>query len=122
MEAAYFLDTYALIELLRKNPCYKPYRKGKLITTRLNLMELHYFLLRNGWKKEADFYYHYFLKIVVEITDDDFKKASGLRFAFKKRNISYIDCLGYVIAQSRRMKFLTGDKEFKDLENVEFVK
>jgi len=40
----------------------------------------------------------------------------------KKRNLSYVDCIGYIIAKQRNIKFLTGDKEFEYMENVEFVK
>lgn len=31
------------------------------------------------------------------------------------------DCVGYVVSQRLGMKFLTGDKEFRGLPNVEFV-
>jgi len=40
----------------------------------------------------------------------------------KKRNLSYTDCIGYVYATENDLIFLTGDKEFENLENVEFVK
>ena len=32
------------------------------------------------------------------------------------------DCVGYVVAKRVGVKFLTGDREFKDMPNVEFVK
>ena len=45
---AIFFDTYALYELIRGNPAYKVYSKDiALMTTRLNLMELHYGYLKN---------------------------------------------------------------------------
>ena len=46
------------------------------------------------------------------------------RFKIKniKRSLSYADCIGYIIALRYGIKFLTGDKEFETLENVEFVK
>ena len=40
----------------------------------------------------------------------------------KGLNISYIDAIGYTISLERGIKFLTGDKEFKNLPNVEFIK
>jgi predicted nucleic acid-binding protein len=40
----------------------------------------------------------------------------------KKRNLSYADCIGYIYALKNNLIFLTGDKEFEDLKNVEFVK
>ncbi len=32
------------------------------------------------------------------------------------------DCIGYIFAKQLGIKFLTGDKEFENLDNVEFVK
>jgi len=32
------------------------------------------------------------------------------------------DCIGYVIAERNKMRFLTGDEKFKNKKNVEFVK
>ena len=39
-----------------------------------------------------------------------------------KRKPSYIDCIGYMVAKRLNIKFLTGDKDFEDLDNVKFVK
>lgn len=40
----------------------------------------------------------------------------------KKWNISYADALGYAIAEQEGICFLTGDKAFERMQNVEFVK
>ena len=37
-------------------------------------------------------------------------------------NLSYVDYIGYILAKQRNVKFLTGDKEFENMDNVEFVK
>ena len=39
-----------------------------------------------------------------------------------KKNLSYADALGYTVSLRLRARFLTGDKAFEDLENVEYVK
>ena len=39
-----------------------------------------------------------------------------------KRKLSMTDCIGYMMAKQWGIKFLTGDKEFEDMENVEYVK
>ena len=119
----YFFDTYALHEIAVGSPNYRKYAHGiSLVTTRMNLMELHYTLMRKYGKKAAERYYDELVEFVVEITDDIVKQASECRLSLKKRKLSYIDCLGYVLARSMHIKFLTGDKEFADLENVEYVK
>ncbi|MDD5133690.1 MAG: PIN domain-containing protein [Candidatus Nanoarchaeia archaeon] len=119
----FFFDTYALYELIEGNPNYKPYTKNiGIITTKLNLMELHYGLFLKYGKEIADNYYDKLIDYTIQINDNIIKKANEFRVSFKKRKLSYVDCIGYIIARSRNVKFLTGDKEFEDLEGVEFVK
>ena len=89
-------------------------------------MELAYALTRDyGREKAVEV-----LKIVrafvtiVQTTDEDYAEASALRIELKKqdKNLSLIDALGYVLAKRLRILFLTGDREFKDLDNVEYIK
>ena len=121
-EKAYFLDTYALIEIINHNRNYELYKKGNFITTRLNLMELHYSLLRTVGKKEADFHYNFLLPLIVEISDEIIKKSNEFKLLNKKKKLSYVDCIGYILAGINNAKFLTGDNQFKGFDNVEFVK
>ncbi|MEK6860266.1 MAG: PIN domain-containing protein [Nanoarchaeota archaeon] len=119
----YFFDSYAFFEIIHGNKNYEKYTKDiAIITTRLNLMELHYGLLLTLGKEKADEYYDYYVKFTVEISNDIIKLANYFKKVMKTRNVSYIDSIGYVLAKSKNVKFLTGDKEFKDLDNVEFVK
>ena len=49
--------------------------------------------------------------------------SAGSVFDRKKGNlISYVDCIGYVVALEKNVLFLTGEKHFKELKNVEFVR
>ena len=119
----FFFDSYAFFEIIEGNKNYDLYTNDVvIITTKLNLMEVHYGLLNKHGKEIADKYYDRLLPFAVEIEDDIFKKANHFRAIFKKRDLSYVDCIGYILAQTRHIKFLTGDKQFQDLENVEFVK
>jgi len=43
-------------------------------------------------------------------------------YSQEKRKFSLIDCVGYSVAESLAIPFLTGDQEFEDLPNVEYVK
>ncbi|GAI14858.1 unnamed protein product [marine sediment metagenome] len=54
------------------------------------------------------------------MTDEIVFEAMGLRL--KHRRLSYADCIGYVTARHEGMKFLTGDRVFERMENVEFVR
>ncbi len=117
-----FFDTYAFFEIFRNNPSYKRFwGTFSVVTTRLNLMELYYGLLKDYDPKKADFVYNYLLHAVVEIDDATIKEAMQFRFKNKTKNLSYVDCIGYVVAMKHNIKFLTGDRQFKGLPNVEFV-
>lgn len=119
----YFFDTYAFFEIIKGNLNYEGYSKGvSLITTKLNLMELYYWLLMRKGKETAEKYYQEFLPFCVGIDDEEIKKACEFRLEYKNKDLSYIDCIGYILSKLNGVKFLTGDKQFEDLNNVEFVK
>ena len=118
----FFFDTYAFFEIIAGNPNYLPYKRCSIITTKLNLMELHHGLLTIYGKDKADRYYDKLVVFALEIEDEIYKQASDLKALHKKRRLSYVDCIGYTLAQRQGVKFLTGDIQFKDFANVEFVK
>jgi|SRR3989338_4303830 len=125
MEAikSFFFDTYALFEIVHENKNYKPYTNNvTVITTKLNLMELHYILLRHYGLEYAEKAFEHFRKFCVEFDDVSLKECSQFKFDNYRRDLSYVDCLGYVIAKKFNAKFLSGDEQFKDFDNVEFVK
>ncbi|MEK6886626.1 MAG: PIN domain-containing protein [Nanoarchaeota archaeon] len=118
-----FFDSYAFFEIIEGNENYSKYTKDiAIITTKLNLMELHYGLLSKYGKDYADKYYDSLVQFTVEISDEIIKNANEFRNSFKKRDLSYVDCIGYTLAQSLSIKFLTGDRQFEDMDHVEFVK
>lgn len=119
----FFFDSYALIEIFKGNPHFEHYKKNRVVITYLHLFELYYCLLREGHReKEIEEFFHFVKKFCIDLQFEWIKKASEFKESHKKRRLSYADCLGYIIAQDLRIKFLTGDKEFEHLENVEFVK
>ena len=122
MGLAYFFDTYVFHAMMAGNPNYEKFKRGiSIILTKLNLMELYYGLLLKYNQKVAELCYNSFVKYAVDITDDIIKQAMQFRFLNKKKNLSYVDCIGYITSKQYNVKFLTGDPAFKDLENVEFV-
>ncbi|MEK6825369.1 MAG: PIN domain-containing protein [Nanoarchaeota archaeon] len=119
---AYFLDTYALIEIIQGNKNYEKYVDKELKTTIFNLYELYYNLLRNYGEIKAKEYFLQFKAILISFTDETIFSASQFKLKYKKEHISYTDALGYCLALEKQLLFLTGDKAFKYFENVEFVK
>ena len=118
-----FFDTYALHEIVNKNKNYLPYVKGvKIVITKLNLMEFYYGIYIKYGKYSADTYFDKLSDFAIDIDDEIIKKAMEFRAQNKKKKLSYTDCIGYVMSLLMGIKFLTGDRQFEGMENVEFVK
>lgn len=118
----FFFDTYALFEIVHKNKDYSNYLRVGIITTKLNLMELHYRMLSLYGENYAEKTYERFKVFCVDVGDETIKKSNYFKLKNKKKRLSYIDCIGYIIAKMNNVKFLTGDTQFKNMDNVEFVK
>lgn len=118
----YFMDTYAIIEIIKGNKNYSKFLNSNLHTSFLNLYELYYILLKDYGEVIAEKYFYRFKQNVVKIDDFSIFEASKFKLANNRRSLSYVDALGYAISLNRKILFLTGDKEFKDMKNVEFVK
>ncbi len=121
VDAAYFFDSYAIIELIEGNPAYIPYEESRMATTTLNLIEVHYHLLRKFGSQFAEAFFTSLLHTIVDYVPC-IPQANEMRYSMRKQDVSTTDCIGYLVAQSAGMKFLTGDKEFNNMPNVEFVK
>ena len=120
MSEIYFFDTYAFFEIIRRNPNYKKYEDVNVITTIFNLAELNYGLKKEKNEKVADEITEKYRFFLVDGTLDDVKEAINLKV--KNKQLSIPDVIGYIIAKKFNAKFLTGDNEFKEMPNVEFVK
>ena len=118
----YFFDTYAIVELIKGNPHYFAYADAIIITAQFNMVEFYNSLLVDHSVAVARAVYLKYKECVKPIDNETIFDAVELRRKHKKRNISYVDCIGYAYAKRHNMKFLTGDKEFENLPNVEFVK
>jgi len=119
----YFFDSYALIALWEDATNYRKFGLSEGSTALTNLMEVQYYLHRNG-KKEFEIREAIsdLLPICIEFSEEDCFEAVKFRFKNKDKNMSYTDCLGYALAKRRGTTFVTGDLAFEGLPNVEFVR
>ncbi len=118
-----FYDTYALYAIALGQESYFPFAsKHRILTSLMNLYELYYTLLKEGQLVLAEELFSRLLSACVYITPEMVKQAATFRYKFKKKKFSYVDCLGYTVAQQLRVPFLTGDAAFFGLSNVKFVK
>ena len=118
----YFFDTYALIEIIEDNKNYEKYKEEDVITSILNVGELYYSLLKKNAEDAAETWHEKLKQSALLVDAEIIKTAMKFRFGNKNKKFSFIDCVGYVLAKEKNLKFLTGDEGFKNMENVEFVK
>lgn len=119
---SYFFDSYAIIELIKGNEKYNFVQESIVITSSMNLAEVYYALLITENKEIADKIINSLNVELIEISSEIALKSASFRFENKKSKLSYIDCIGYMLAKDNNLLFLTGDKEFENFPNVEFVK
>ncbi len=122
MDEKYFFDSYALIELYKGNENYRKYKTAKVATSFFQLYEIYYSLRKEFSGEEVQEFFRFLQNFCVELRFSLIPKAVEFRMKFKSNDLSYADCLGYVMAKEFGIKFLTGDNQFRDLPNVEFVK
>lgn len=117
----FFFDTYALVQIALGVQSYAPF-KEVTGTSLLNLYEAYYILCKENKEVLAEKFFDKLVPTCIEIVPQNVKTAAQFRLKNIKKGFSYIDALGYIIARSRGLIFLTGDDAFQGLEGVEFVK
>ncbi len=117
----FVFDTYAIIETLRGNPNYNNYLDSNIIINDFIFAELCYNLFREKEPK-AEEYQKKYKVYISQLESEWIKEAMEFRLKWKDRKVSITDCVSYIMAKKLEIKFLTGDKEFENMENVEFVK
>ena len=118
----FFADTFALFEIAKGNAAYIPYIEKRVVTSKMNLLELYYALLRTSTTECAERFFNTYVKRSVDITNSSIKMAALYRYFHKSESLSYIDCLGWARANELGIPFLTGDCKFKNKPNVAFVR
>ena len=121
MTSKYFFDSYAVIEILKMSENYYRFAYAEFLITKLNLFEIYYRILRESEEK-AHLAMTNLYGNAVDFDETVIEQACKLKLANTEKNLSMADCIGYVVAMKAGVKFLTGDKEFRDMPNVEFVK
>jgi len=116
-----FFDSYAILEIMRGNTSYKQFGDQTFVTNTLNLAEVLYSLLKESGEKKARKIIKTFNFEFMEIPEVIAIESAVFRYKNKAR-LSYADCIGYITAQKHRLRFLTGDKQFKGMKYAVYVK
>ncbi|MDO8627108.1 MAG: PIN domain-containing protein [Candidatus Diapherotrites archaeon] len=122
MTKKYFFDSYAIFSIAQENENYKKYVNLDIVLTKLNLFEIYYGSLRDNGVEKAEKIIKDITQFVIDFDEIDIRLAANFKLLHRKANLSMVDCIGYVVAKRLGIKFLTGDKQFENFENVEFVK
>jgi len=121
MTSKFLFDTYAIIEILRGKSSYDIYKDEEVVINNFIFAELCYNLYREKEPLAEEFISKY-SKFIASVKPEWIEEAMKFRLEWKDRKVSITDCVSYIMAKRLGIKFLTGDKEFEDIENVEFVK
>lgn len=121
-EKSFFFDSYALYEIVNGKSTYEKYLIYEIITSKLNIFELYHGFLKDGKEELAKVSVDKYYPFAVDYSKEVIVEAAKMKKELNKRDVSMADCIGYILARSLGIKFLTGDKEFENLNNVEFVK
>ena len=119
-DSVFFFDTYAFFEIIQGNPSYAQYKDAVAITTIFNFAELNYGLKKGMSIEAADERTASFAHYIVDVTSTDVQEA--MTFRLKHKDMSIPDAIGYIVARRYGVRFLTGDEDFRNMPNVEFVK
>ena len=120
------LDSYALMAFFEDEPgadfvrglIHKAVESDtNLLMSVVNLGEVWYSIARTTTSETADQYIHEIKGMGIEIVDVDWTLTRQAA-AFKVNgNISYSDCFAAALAKNRKADLVTGDKEFRALED-----
>jgi predicted nucleic acid-binding protein len=123
-----YLDSYALIEIIKANPSFSEFVKSQCVTSIFNYAEAYHHLLSVGGKKQADLTDAVVAPMLAEIPLECIREAMAFRLEFnshpenKRRKLSFADAICYTYAQSVGMDFVTGDEAFRGLKGDRFIK
>lgn len=121
MTSKFLFDTYAIMEVIDGNEDYFDYLDCEVVINTFIFSELCYVLFRDK-ARNAKEYLKKYSKHISSVKSEWIEEAMQFRLKWKDRRVSITDCVSYIMAKKMGLKFLTGDKEFEGLDNVEFVK
>lgn len=127
--ATMVLDAHALMVLFNDEPGAEEVEKivlkaesgnPRLLMSVINWGEIYYSILRGASKEMADSKSHEIAGMRIELVPVDARDLELVRQAavFKAtRKMSYADCFAAALAKIRDAELVTGDRDFKAVEN-----
>ncbi|MCG2790180.1 MAG: type II toxin-antitoxin system VapC family toxin [Actinomycetia bacterium] len=120
------LDAYGLLVFLEKEVGFEKVRSifvnavekdNNLLMTSINYGEVYYIILRECGQEKLNEIEKIITTLPIDIINVDIQLArEAARFKATKK-ISYADCFAAALAKLHKGEVITGDKEFKTLED-----
>jgi PIN domain nuclease of toxin-antitoxin system len=121
------LDSYALIAFFEDEPgaeqvynlLVKAEESGeKLLMSVINLGEVWYSIARAYSEVTAEEKLREIGEMAIEVVDVDWALTRAAAFFKAKGGLAYADCFAAALANARKAQLITGDREFRQLENA----
>ncbi len=116
------LDTYALVEIYLGNKKFAEYLNLEFVINDLTLAEFYGVLMREYGLEEAEKWLRKLERYSAMVKREILIEAIKFRYEHRKQDVSFFDAVGYIFSLKNGYYFVTGDKEFENLPNVEFKK
>ena len=120
------LDSYALMAFFEDEPGADLVRdlilkaeenRRKSLISVVNLGEVWYSIARTNSSEVADQYIGEIEGMAIEVVDADWQLTRQAATFKVNGNISFADCFAAALAKQKKAELITGDKEFKNLED-----
>ena len=123
---AKILDASALVAYLWKQSGYEKVQdfltkatggEKRLLMTTVNLGEVYYLLLRDHGLEDADKILKIIETLPIDFVEVDMKLVKQAAVYKATKKLPYADCFVAALAKLQKGEVITGDKEFKAIEN-----
>lgn len=120
------LDAYGLIAFLEREPGYAQVEKHlekaaatgqRLLLCTINWGEVYYSVMRETNPAKAEDVRHFIETLPIELVPADVALAHQAAVYKASHKMSYADCFAAALAKLNKAILLTGDKDFKALED-----
>jgi ribonuclease VapC len=120
------LDSYGLLAYFEgeagKDTMIEVFRSARdsgkdLLLSVVNWGEVYYITLREAGLQRADEVAHLISTLPIEVVPADLHLAKQAAEFKAKHRMSYADCFAAALAKLRKVELVTGDKEFRQVED-----
>ena len=120
------LDTHALIAFLEREPGFEKVqsffmsaveKENPILMSAINFGEVYYIVLREQGEEKASEIERVIQTLPIEIVDVNLALAKEAGRFKATQKMSYADCFAAALAKVNKGEVITGDREFKAVEN-----